>query len=158
VEPESERLPGPSPAFLLMGLGAAVRTEVEDGLRAVGMTLPHLAALGHLAGEPGLSYSELARRAGVAAQSMQATLQQLERLGAVVRTTAPGRGRTARLEVTEHGRELLDRGRGVMTDADDRVLADVPTGLHRSLTEALLAAFVAGQRRRSTAEPRRAGR
>ena len=44
-----------------------------------------------------------------------------------------------------------------MTDADDRMLADVPTGLHRALAEALLAAFVAGQRRRGTAAPRRAG-
>ncbi|MDQ2707033.1 MAG: MarR family transcriptional regulator [Actinomycetota bacterium] len=48
--------------------------------------------LGHLAGEPGLSYSELGRRAGVTAQSMQATLRQLEERGAAAPRHRTGSG------------------------------------------------------------------
>jgi DNA-binding MarR family transcriptional regulator len=142
--------PKPSPAFLLMGLGSTVRAEVEEGLRAIGLTLRHFSALGHLSSEPGLSYSELARRAGVTTQSMQATLQQLERDGTVIRRTPPGRGRTARLELTAEGTRLLADGRRVMTAADEHVLADVRPDQHRLLTDALFAAFV-GSRRRSRA-------
>ena len=140
--------PPPSPAFLLMALGGAVRAEVETGLQALGLTLRHFSALGHLANDPGLSYSELGRRAGVTAQSMQATLAQLERDGAVIRRTPPGRGRTARLEPTELGARLLAEGRRLMAAADEHVLADVPPDQHRQLVESLFAAFV-GARQRS---------
>ncbi|MGK2883043.1 MAG: MarR family transcriptional regulator [Mycobacterium sp.] len=57
----------------------------------------HLPALGHLARSTGMSYSELARRASVTPQSMQATLTKLEERGAVAKTTDSGRGRTAHL-------------------------------------------------------------
>jgi DNA-binding MarR family transcriptional regulator len=141
-----------SPAFLVIGLGALVRAEVEEGLRAHGLTLRHLSALGHLSREPGLSYSELARRAGVTAQSMQATLQQLERDGAVVRRTPPGRGRTARLEVTVTGTGLIARGHEVMTAADRRILDDVSPEQRTPMSQGLFAAFVGARKRSSRSD------
>lgn len=101
-----------SPAFLLISLGRLVREEVETDLRDYGLSLRHLSALGHLSHEPGLSYSELGRRAGIAAQSMQATLRQLEELGAVERRNIAGRGRKAQLHVTSVGARLLRLGQG----------------------------------------------
>jgi len=142
-----------SPAFLLMSLGRIVREEVETELRAHGLSLRHLSALGHLAREPGLSYSELGRRAGITAQSMQATLRQLEGLGAVERRTRPGRGRTAKLHVSSTGTDLLRRGKDVVRDADRRLLADVPAGQHEGLTALLLGAFTAAVGRRAGGEP-----
>lgn len=139
-------LPPLSPAFLLIGLGRLLRVEVEGALRAHGLSLRHLSALGHLAREPGLSYSELGRRAGVTAQSMQATLRQLEERGAVQRRTEPGRGRTARLHVTAAGTELLTIGQREITEADRRLLRDVPPESHAQLVESLLAVFVAHRR------------
>ncbi len=141
------------PAFLLIALGRIVRDEVEAALRGHGLTLRHLSALGHLSRQPGLSYSELARRAGITVQSMQATLQHLEQLGAVERRTVPGRGRTAQLHVTAAGTELLGRGRSVIRDADQRLLADVPPERHALLTELLLDAFLAATHRRGPAAP-----
>jgi DNA-binding MarR family transcriptional regulator len=105
-----------------MMLGRQVREKTDAELRNQGLSLRHLSALGHLAHQPGLSYSELARRDGITAQSMQSTLLQLQEIGAVERLTAPGRGRTADLQVTESGLALLDRGRAVLRAADQRLL------------------------------------
>ncbi len=132
-----------------MSLGRIVRDEVETGLRAHGSSLRHLSALGHLSREPGLSYSELGRRAGITAQSMQATLRQLEELGAVERCTPPGRGRTARLHVTSAGTELLRRGQDAIRDADERLLGDISADQHEVFTSLLLQAFTEAVRRKN---------
>ncbi len=135
--------PPASPAFLLLSLGRIVRDEVETALRAHGSSLRHLSALGHLSREPGLSYSELGRCAGITAQSMQATIRQLEELGAVERRTLPGRGRTAQLHVTSTGADLLHRGQDVIRDADERLLGDVSPDQQEVLTAVLLQVFTA---------------
>lgn len=136
-----EGAPPPSPTFLIMTLGRKLREQVERDLRASGLSLRHLSALGHLSREPGLSYSELARRAGITAQSMQATLNQLETLGAVERTTEAGRGRTARLQVTDRGEDLRTAAQATITAADEKLLATIPEEDRAPLTRALVAAF-----------------
>ena len=145
--PASPGLPPISPAFLAIGLGRILRTEVEAELARVGFSLRHLSALGHLAAQPGLSYSELARRGGVTVQSMQSTLRQLEGIKAVKRLTPSGRGRRAELQITSTGAALLEQGRQTITRADRRLLADLPTEQHRAFTAALLQAFTAGVKR-----------
>jgi DNA-binding MarR family transcriptional regulator len=115
---EETRRPPTSPALLLMMLGRQLRDRTEAELRRQGLAMRHFSALGHLAHQPGLSYSELARRDGITTQSMQSTLRQLQEMGAVERLTAPGRGRTADLKVTVSGHELLDRCRAVLDDVD----------------------------------------
>lgn len=112
-----------SPSLLLMMLGRRLREQAEADLKAEGMSMRQFSALGHLAHHPGLSYSELARRDRITTQSMQATLLHLEEIGAVERLSAPGRGRTADLQVTESGQALLERGRNVLR-AVDRQLMD----------------------------------
>ena len=145
VPPAAADGPGPPPpanaAFLLMALGRRVRTQVENRLRASGLTYRHLSALGHLAGQPDVSYSELARRAGVTAQSMQATVIHLEQLGAVERTTEPGRGRPSRLRVTDGGRSLLRAGSAVVADAEEDLLAGLDPDRRRRLTADLSVLF-----------------
>ena len=140
--------PGPppptSPAFLVIALGRRVREEVDRDLAVHGLSMRHLSALGHLGREPGLSYSELARRAGVTAQSMQATLRQLEDRGAVERRTEAGRGRTAELHVTVLGDEVAARGRDAIAAADARLLGAVPADLREAFTAGLAAGFLSG--------------
>ncbi len=133
-------------AFLLIGLGRALREEADAGLRELGLSLRHLSALGHLARQPGLSYSELARRARVTVQSMQATLNQLEDLGTIERRTMPGRGRTAQLHLTDPGRQLLARATNVLQVADRRLAAQLGADDHRALSRILLRAFLAADR------------
>jgi DNA-binding MarR family transcriptional regulator len=132
-----------SPALLLMMLGRQLRDRADAELRRQGLSMRHFSALGHLAHQPGLSYSELARRDGITAQSMQSTLLQLQEMGAVERRTAPGRGRTADLQVTESGHELLNRCRLVLNEVDQRlrdaVGADETDRMAKATLEALTA-------------------
>lgn len=135
-------------AFLLSGLGRIVRDEIEADLHREGLSLRHLSALGHLSRQQDVSYSEMARRAGVTVQSMQATLRQLEDRRAVERTTPAGRGRTAQLRVTVAGRELLDRGHAAIRRTDERIFAGLDPGRRQELVQLLLQAYAATGARR----------
>lgn len=125
-------------AFLLMAAGRRIRADVEAALAADGSSLRNVSALGHLSREPGLSYSELGRRAGVTAQSMQATVRRLEELGAIERRTAPGRGRSAELHLTDVGRRLVEAGHRAVADVERRRLGRIPAGQAAQLSAALL--------------------
>ena len=118
--------------------GVAVATNAAFLLIATGRLIRERAsALGHLTREPGLSYSELARRAGITPQSMQATLHQLDQRGAIERGTPHGRGRRAQLHVTGHGRRLLADAWVVMTAVDRRLAALLGEESPASLTGSL---------------------
>jgi DNA-binding MarR family transcriptional regulator len=108
-----------------MALGRRLREHLEETLRVENIGLRHYSALGHLAREPGVSYSELARRAHVTPQSMQATLTRLEQLGAVDRVGKAGRGRTAHLRVTDEGHRLLDVGRRAFSRVDEALAQEL---------------------------------
>lgn len=133
--------PGPPTALLLINAGRLARQVVEGRLRAVGISLKHVSALGHLSRQPGLSYSELARRAGITVQSMQNTLRELEDRGAVAGSTGPGRGRAAQLYVTADGQALLRSATGVFSAAEqemfDRLSAEQRVALAATLIAVL---------------------
>ncbi|MCM0677499.1 MarR family winged helix-turn-helix transcriptional regulator [Micromonospora phytophila] len=126
-----------STALLFIAAGRTVQRRVEAALAEHGLTLRHVGALGHLAANPNLSYSDLGRRAGVTAQSMHATVNRLEELGAVVRHHA-GHGRAARLEVTGHGRTLLTRAGEIAASLDDELLGDLPEERRAALARLLV--------------------
>jgi DNA-binding MarR family transcriptional regulator len=138
VDPERAPLVASSAVLLLVGAGRVLQRRVDEELAALGLTLRHLGALGHLAHRPDLSYSDLARRAGVTAQSMHATVRGLEEMGAVRRTLA-GHGHPARLEVTDRGRELLDAVRTTAERLDRELLAGLSEEQRADLRTALTA-------------------
>ncbi|WP_375423937.1 MarR family winged helix-turn-helix transcriptional regulator [uncultured Friedmanniella sp.] len=127
----------PELAFLLMALGRRVRGQVDDALTAFDLSYRHLSVLGHLSRDPDLSYSELARRAGVTAQSMQATLRHLEQTGAVQRHSPPGKGRRAQLRVTEVGTLRLRQAMAEVVGVDRRLTERLSAEERRAATEAL---------------------
>ena len=135
-------------ALLLVGAGRAAQRQIDAALAPEDLTLRHVGALGHLAHEPDLSYSDLGRRAGVTPQSMRATVQHLETLGAV-RRTLPGHGHPARLEVTAAGQRLLTRAREAVAALDRTLLASVPAdqlhGLRMALFELMMSGFPPGE-------------
>ncbi|WP_181779873.1 MarR family winged helix-turn-helix transcriptional regulator [Pseudonocardia pini] len=118
--------PPGSVAVLLALVGRRVREEIDQALAPLELSLRHVSALGHLSRRPGLSYSELARRAGVTVQSMQATLRQLEQRGAVERRSEPGRGRVAELHVTPAGRRTLTVAEKAVGEVERVMLASLP--------------------------------
>ncbi len=129
--------PTPNVAVLLTLAARRVREDLEAALGQEGLSLRYLSTLGHLQREPGMSYSELARRAGITAQSMHATLTELERRGAVRKTTNPGRGKPSRHELTSAGRDLLSRGLRQAAIVDDALLSTVTSEDHINLARLL---------------------
>jgi DNA-binding MarR family transcriptional regulator len=127
-----------STSFLLIAAGRTAQRRLDHVLGERGLALRHVGALGHLSRQPDLSYSDLARRAGITPQSMRATVRQLEQLGAV-RRTLPGHGHAARLEVTPHGHDLLVWAGEQARALDDELLGDVGPGQRDVLRRALAA-------------------
>lgn len=117
--------PAPNIAFLTMAVGRRVRVLVDAALDQHGLTYRHLSALGHLAGDPDLSYAELARRGGVTTQSMQATLGHLQQRGAVEQRNPPGRGRRAQLRLTPTGTDLLRLGTAAIDSVEEKLVANL---------------------------------
>ncbi|MBO0678461.1 winged helix-turn-helix transcriptional regulator [Mycolicibacterium sp. S2-37] len=93
-----------STTMMLIAAGRSAQRRFEAALAEQQVTLRHIGAIGHLARNPELSYSDLARRARVTPQSMHATIGQLVDLGAVVTET---RGRAAYPRLTDRGHDLL---------------------------------------------------
>lgn len=141
-----------STSFLLIAAGRTAQRRLDQALGERGVALRHVGALGHLARQPDLSYSDLARRAGITAQSMRATVRRLEELGAV-RRTLPGHGHAARLEVTPEGHDLLAWAADQARTVDAAVLADVTSDQTETLRRSLLTIAMPGGRPPSPAKP-----
>jgi DNA-binding MarR family transcriptional regulator len=93
--------------------------------------------LRHLASEPGLTVSELARRAGVVKSGVSKVIDQVSQKGMVEKCPDPADQRLLRLFLTEQGRatlaDLEAKGRAVWLEMVEQIpdahLADVAKGL-----------------------------
>jgi DNA-binding MarR family transcriptional regulator len=132
--------PAPSLSVLLSLAESRVAERLDAALVEAGTSRRQLGALGHLRREPGMSVSELARRAGITPQSMHATVGQLEQDGLLARAGS-GRGRRAGLAVTEVGLDRLTTGLAVVASVDDELRSHLgPQGYETAL--ALLASLM----------------
>ncbi|MEM9131265.1 MAG: MarR family transcriptional regulator [Actinomycetota bacterium] len=111
-------------AMILIAVGSRLREQLDEQLGEFDITMRHLGPLGHLAASPELSTSDLARRAGVTPQSMRATVDHLESIGAVEHRRH-GQGKASELLVTEAGRELLQQARDIVAELDTELLGDI---------------------------------
>jgi len=107
--------------FALKLAQQALRFHLDTGLRELGLTTPQYAALTFLKGEPGASNAELARRAFVTPQTMQAILVALERTGFITRTAHPEHKRVQKTELTVKGLGALDAASSIVADAEARL-------------------------------------
>lgn len=130
--------------FALKLAQQALRTRLDTGLREIGLTTPQYAVLTFLEAEAGASNAELARRAFVTPQTMQAILVALDRAGFIARTPHAEHGRVQTTELTAKGREVLEAASGIVADAEERVRnaaapldPQVVTAMLRRIAEAL---------------------
>jgi DNA-binding MarR family transcriptional regulator len=124
--------------FALKQAQQALRTRMDSGLREIGLTTPQYAVLAFLEAEAGASNAELARRAFVTPQTMQAILVGLERAGVIVRTPHPEHGRVQTTELTALGRETLEAASGIVADAEARLRDAVAPLAPQLITTTLL--------------------
>ena len=125
--------------YLLKEASSALRVAMETVLRPLGMTVTHYSCLELLAQRPGLSNSELARRAFVTRQSMNVLLQTLERDGYVTRPAEAPVGKILPTRLTPRGRRSLAKASTAVRSVEVRMLrllteaeqSDAFTILHR---------------------------
>jgi DNA-binding MarR family transcriptional regulator len=113
--------PYASIGFALKMAQQALRTHLDAALQKIGLTTPQYAVLNFLEIEPGASNAELARRAFVTPQTMQAILVALERAGLISRTPHPEHGRVQMTKLTAKGRKALEAASGIVADAEARL-------------------------------------
>ncbi|MFF8414819.1 MarR family winged helix-turn-helix transcriptional regulator [Streptomyces omiyaensis] len=121
----------------LAGIGRMVREAVESRLEQAGLSVRLLGVMGHLFASPGLSISELARRARVSAPSMLAIVRQLEADGLIERTSPAGRGNTAQLNLTDAGRRARLRANEALSALDGVLFGSLAPDQRDALREAL---------------------
>lgn len=104
---------------------AVLHQRMDEVLRPLGLNVAQYACLHALHASPGITSSELARRAFVSRQSMNVLLQGLVQRGLVERSDLPGPRRELAASLTGPAVELLD-------EASERV-----AGIVNRMTEGL---------------------
>ena len=104
--------PGPpetSTSIVLLTLAHRVESELSAALAPLGLTVSRLGLLGHIAGVPGASFSDLARMSGITVQSVHTAVKALAGAGLVRDNTARA-GSASAIELTPEGARLLAGG------------------------------------------------
>jgi len=96
----------------------ALRGHLDTELRNIGLTTPQYSVLAGLEFSEGLSNAELARRAFVTPQTMQAIIVTLERDGLIKRAAHPAHGRVLTTELTQDGRSALRAAHQIVANAE----------------------------------------
>jgi DNA-binding MarR family transcriptional regulator len=117
----------------------AIEQAFDALLGPLGLSTTLAGTLTFLAEAPGSSTADLARRAGVTAQSMAYATGRLEELGLIVRTPHPVHGRIMQLDFTPSGRQALDRASAVITRAEDQLIHDLSNTARQDLLDHLAA-------------------
>lgn len=104
--------PQPPPLlYVVKRLEQAIRSHLDELLRASDITALQYTALTVLERHDAISSAQLARDSFVTAQSMADLVAALERQGLISRAPHPESRRTLTLHLTERGQDLLTRVR-----------------------------------------------
>lgn len=98
----------------------ALRGHLDSQLREIGLTTPQYSVLAGLEVSGGLSNADLARRAFVTPQTMQAIIVTLERDSLIHRMAHPVHGRVRTTELTSAGRSVLRQAHEIVAAAEVR--------------------------------------
>jgi len=109
-------------SYVIGRLHRVLRSTLDEGIRAHGITVAQYTALSLLAEQPGLSNAQLARRSFMSAQSANQTLQVLSEQGLVKRGNDPTHGRISPTELTARGKKVLGACERVVDAAERRML------------------------------------
>jgi DNA-binding MarR family transcriptional regulator len=126
-----------STAFLLSQVGARSAQIFGKLLEPLNFTPPDAGILRLLAGSPGLSQQELARRLNMHASRLVAIIDALETRELLRRVTNPDDRRLYSLQLTDLGREALRAIGRVAREHDDAVCAGLSAADRAQLFELL---------------------
>ena len=131
----SDERPPFSPVIALLTVSALWDARLGAALKSVGLTTRKYALLAHIGAEPGISFSELARRSQITVQTAHTAVRALADDGMVTDAMAHA-GSASHLRVTPKGRRALDEAVALLGSLDATFTASLPTlvgalqGLH----------------------------
>lgn len=128
-----------SVGYVLKQVHAALRSAMDESLRSLDLTVPQYACLELLGKDPGLSSSELARRAFVSRQSMNLVLRRLQERGLLARLSEAPHGRALPSRLTDEGRTILRQASAAARAAEKELFAPLSPDRQRRVREDLAA-------------------
>ncbi|WBU38208.1 MarR family winged helix-turn-helix transcriptional regulator [Homoserinibacter sp. YIM 151385] len=128
--------PSFSPTIAMLTLTRVLELRVAEILEPHGLTLRRYGLLGHVAGTPGISLSELARRSGITVQSVHTAIGSLQDAG-LLRSVVKQSGIAADLTATVRGSEVLREIASELAELDGELFEE--TAGMRELSAALVA-------------------
>lgn len=114
-----------SPVIALLAVSAMWEGQLSAILKDLGITTRKFGLLGHIYAEPGISFSELARRSHITVQSAHTAVRSLVDDGLVRDATAHA-GAASDLTVTEKGARVLNDARDRLADLDQALAHRLP--------------------------------
>jgi len=120
---EAKRGPEGHLGYLLRQANTAFRGAMDRALAELSVTTPQFGVLTMIVAYPGLSGADLARLLSLTPQTINVIVRNLERDGAVEKTSHATHGRILRLHVTPRGQALLKRCRARVEEVERAVAA-----------------------------------
>nr|WP_283133996.1 MarR family winged helix-turn-helix transcriptional regulator [Rhizohabitans arisaemae] len=136
--------PVTSASIVVLTLARRVETELNGALAPLDLTVGRLGLLGHIAGVPGVSFSDLARMSGTTVQSVHGAVKALVVAGLVRDHTARA-GAASAIEVTPQGARLLNEARKAVAEVDDRLFGPDADPVLREVGRTVRSAFAGEQ-------------
>jgi DNA-binding MarR family transcriptional regulator len=128
-----------SVGYVLKQVQAALHTAMDGVLRPLGLTVAQYACLELLGQDPGLSNSELARRAFVTRQSMNLVLRRLQERGLLTRPDHPSHGRELPTKLTRSGQATLRKASVAVRAVEQQLFSPLSQAQQRRLRDDLAA-------------------
>ncbi|WP_454197621.1 MarR family winged helix-turn-helix transcriptional regulator [Nocardia sp. Marseille-Q1738] len=135
--------PGPpatSASIIVLMLARRVEAELAAALAPLDLTVARLGLLGHIAGVPGASFSDLARMSGISVQGVHTAVKALIGTGLVRDRTARA-GSASTIELTAKGSRLLQEAQQVVSELDERLFGAEADPVQRTIGAAIVHAF-----------------
>jgi len=133
----------PRSLYLLYIAAHALRTELEQKLRPLGITGVHYSILAMIESNGGMSSTEVARRFFVTPQTMNETIIAMERQNLLKRHKDPSNARSRIIRLTSHGAETLATCESLNDDVEESAFAcleDAELAMLRRLTDRVFTA------------------
>ncbi|HEU4319851.1 MAG TPA: MarR family transcriptional regulator [Acidimicrobiia bacterium] len=108
----------PRTSYLVARLDRLIRQRLSEALKPFDISVPQYTLMSVLDHRPGLSNAQLARRSYITAQAMHQVVNTLEQRDLISRSSSPDHGRVQMAELTDSGRDLLEKCDGVVGEVE----------------------------------------
>jgi MarR family transcriptional regulator for hemolysin len=126
---------------LFFRLWRAMHTRTAEVLASIGLTPALFAVLNVIGAREGAIQQELGSSLGIDRSTMVSLIDQLESRGLANRRPSATDRRAREVAITQKGRRLLQRARGLISDVEDDVLGGLTAGERGELLALLRSAL-----------------